>query len=91
MSERAAPIPLREMKDKMLRQLAENPESLEETIDSLLAEWIVLRADKERLDTFLFYGACISDEGWHPQSREEFDEMIEKFRAEQLGEEQSHE
>lgn len=51
-------------------------------------EWERLKADSKRLDKFLFLSACISDEGYHPLSREEFDECLERFKAEGWREEQ---
>jgi hypothetical protein len=39
------------------------------------------KADSNRLDRFLYLNICMSDEGWHPRNRDEFDTILENVEA----------
>ena len=43
-----------------------------------------LLEDSKRINRFLSLNACISDEGWHPLSREEFDAFLDKLAFQKM-------
>jgi hypothetical protein len=72
--------------------MSERPEELEKALEWLTRRWehhvnpilayiTQLEADKKRLDTFLEIGyGVMSEDGQTPDTREEFDSNVERFR-----------